>query len=126
MSNVTNDVNEFEFVDTETEVEDLDVDVETVGFEDSGDFDDADQDISDKTEVIICTKDFRIRGRVALVPGARLTDFIVEAHQFIAVTDVEVKDAQGNSVLQTPFLDLNRDHIVFILPAEFAKLSDAL
>ena len=123
MNNVTNGVNEFEFVDAD--VEDIDVDVESVGFEEVPDFEDAAQDIVDKTEVIICTKDFRVHGKVALVPGARLTDYIVEANQFIAVTDVEVKDAQGNLILQTPFLDINRDHIVFILPAEFAKLAEA-
>jgi hypothetical protein len=122
MSNVTNDVNEFEFVDTGVE----DIDVDSVGFENSDGFDDANQDIVDKTEVIIFTKDFRVRGKVSLVPGARLTDYIVEAHQFIAVTDVEVKDAQGTLLLHTPFLDINRDHIVLILPAEFAKLSDAM
>ena len=124
MGNVTNDINEFEFIDAD--VEDIDVDVAAVGFEDSEDFDDAGQDIVDKTEVIICTKDFRIHGKVALVPGARLTDYIVEANQFIAVTDVEVKDSQGNLILHTPFLDINRDHIVIILPAEFAKLTDAM
>lgn len=124
MGNVTNGVNEFEFVDAD--VDDIDVGVDGVGFEDSGDFEDTSQDIVDKTEVIICTQDFRIHGKVALVPGARLTDYIVEANQFIAVTDVEMKDAQGNLILHTPFLDINRDHIVVILPAEFAKLTDAI
>jgi hypothetical protein len=124
MDNVTNGVNEFEFIDSG--VDDIDVDVTEVGFEDSANFEEATQDIVDKTEVIVCTKDFRVYGKVALVPGARLTDYIVEANQFIAVTDVEVKDAQGNLILHTPFLDINRDHIVFILPAEFAKLADAI
>ena len=82
------------------------------------------QDIVDKTEVIICTKDFRIRGKIALVPGARLTDYIVEANQFIAATDVEVRDMKGQLILKTPFLDINRDHIVIILPAELATLAD--
>ena len=123
MGNVTNGVNEFEFVDAE--VDDIDVDVSGVDFGSSEEFEDTDQDIVDKTEVIICTTDFRIHGKIALVPGARLTDYIVEANQFIAVTDVEVRDAQGNVVLHTPFLDINRDHIVIILPSEFAKLADA-
>ncbi|MCP4403454.1 MAG: hypothetical protein GY801_39870 [bacterium] len=123
MDDVTNSVNEFEFIDAD--VADIDVGVEDVDFEDSAYFEDASQDIADKTEVIICTKTFRIYGKISLVPGARLTDYIVEANQFIAVTDVEMKDAQGNLILHTPFLDINRDHIVVILPADFAKVADA-
>ncbi len=123
MDDVTNSVNEFEFIDAD--VADIDVGVEDVDFEDSAYFEDASQDIADKTEVIICTKTFRIYGKISLVPGARLTDYIVEASQFIAVTDVEMKDTQGNLILHTPFLNINRDHIVVILPAEFAKVVDA-
>ncbi len=123
MDDVTNSVNEFEFIDAD--VADIDVGVENVDFEDSAYFEDTSQDISDRTEVIICTKTFRIYGKISLVPGARLTDYIVEASQFIAVTDVEMKDTQGNLILHTPFLNINRDHIVVILPAEFAKVVDA-
>ncbi|PID57816.1 hypothetical protein CSB45_06230 [candidate division KSB3 bacterium] len=124
MSNVTNDMDEFDFIDSE--VEDIGVDVNMPGFRDSIDFDGVGPDIVDKTEIIICTKDFRLRGKVSLVPGARLTDYIIESHQFIAVTDAEVRDIQGRLILHTPFLDINRDHIVLILPYEFAKLSDSL
>jgi len=124
MGNVTNGVNGFEFV--EADVDDIDVDVSSLGYEDSEGFEETDQDIVDKTEVIICTKDFRIYGKIALVPGARLTDYIVEANQFIAVTDVEVRTARGELVLHTPFLDINRDHIVIILPSEFAKVANGM
>ena len=58
----------------------------------------------DKTEVVMCTSEYRIRGKISLVPGARLTDFIVDANQFIAVTDVEVRDIQGK---------LLPDHAIF-------------
>ena len=90
----------------------------------SEDFDaESEEEIIDKSEVIIYTIDYHLRGKISLVPGARLTDYIVESHQFIAVTDVEVFDRQGNLLLKTPFLDINRDHIVVILPAELATVN---
>ncbi len=87
------------------------------GFEDEG------GEIADKTEVLICTTDYRMRGKVALVPGARLTDYIVESKPFIAVTDAEVFDKQGHLLMRTPFLDINRDHIVLIAPADLTQVN---
>lgn len=81
--------------------------------------------IVDKSEVIIFTRDFLIRGKIALVPGARLTDYIVDANPFIAVTDVEVRNMHGRLLLTTPFLNISRGHIVIILPSELAKLAPA-
>lgn len=79
------------------------------------------EDIVDKSEVLILTTNYRIRGKIALVPGARLTDYIVDAKPFIAVIEVEVQDKAGNLVLKSPFLDVNRDQIEIILPADIAK-----
>ncbi len=79
-------------------------------------------DIVDKTEVIICTSDYRIRGKISLVPGARLTDYMVEAKSFLAVIEADVHDKQGRLLMKTPFLDINRDHIVLIVPADFAQV----
>jgi hypothetical protein len=76
------------------------------------------EEFKDKSDVIIFTENHRIYGRIALVQGARLTDYIVDAKPFIAVTDVEVKNHAGECVLKTAFLDVNRDYIEFILPAE--------
>jgi uncharacterized protein YciU (UPF0263 family) len=86
-----------------------------------GEFLELNEDIADKTEVLIFTTNYRIRGKISLVPGARLTDYIVDAKPFIAVIEVEVHDKAGNLVLKTPFLDVNRDQIEMILPADIAK-----
>ena len=80
-------------------------------------------ELVDKSEVIIFTNSYRIRGKIALVPGARLTDYIVEANLFIAVTEVEVNDKANNPIFKTPFLNVHRDHIELILPAELATLA---
>ena len=75
----------------------------------------------DKSDVIIVTQQHHIYGKIALVQGARLTDYIVDAKPFIAVTDAEVKTPAGELVLKTSFLDINRDSIEFILPAEMVS-----
>lgn len=98
---------EFEFQERPTEGE--------IGF---GGFLEGSEAITDKSEVLILTTNFSIRGKISLVPGARLTDYIVDAKAFIAVVDVEVKDKSGKLVLKSSFLDVNRDHIELIMPAD--------
>jgi hypothetical protein len=80
-------------------------------------------ELVDKSEVIIFTNNYRVHGKIALVPGARLTDYIVEANLFIAVTEVEVTDRENKFILKTPFLNVHRDHIELILPAEFSTVT---
>lgn len=70
----------------------------------------------DTTEVVLYTPHFIIEGRIALVPGARLTDFIREANEFIAVTQVTVKGHDGSERFTVPFLDLRRDSIEIAYP----------
>lgn len=73
----------------------------------------------DTTRVVIFTRDFRIVGNIGLFPGVRLTDYMVETKQFIAVTGAEVTALGGDGTLMaTGFLDVNRDSIQFITPAE--------
>ena len=114
MSELNNSTSEFEFVEeTISEVEN-----------DTSEFEESTVEFVDKSEVLIFTNNFRIRGKIALVPGARLTDYIIEANMFIAVSDVEVKDKAGNFIFKTPFLDVHRDHIEIILPAELATMGE--
>ena len=70
-----------------------------------------------KTKVTILTDAYRIKGYVDLVPGARLTDFMREANEFIAVTEAEVFEIQlaGRQVLKAPFIDVNRAYIQVIV-----------
>lgn len=69
-----------------------------------------------KTRVTILTANYRIKGYIDLLPGARVTDYIVEAKDFIAVTEAEVWDAVGKQIFTAPFIDVNREHIQVIAP----------
>ena len=71
-----------------------------------------------KTRVMILTGHYRITGEINLLPGARLTDYIVDAKPFIALTDTEVTDRDGRRVLTASFLNVQRNRIEVILPAE--------
>ena len=72
----------------------------------------------DKTKVTILTSTYRIKGFIDLVPGARITDFMAEARDFIAVTSAEVWELHpgGRQVQSAPFINVSRDHIEVILP----------
>ncbi len=72
----------------------------------------------DRTFVIIVTQYYKIRGYISLATGARLTDYIVQANQFVAVMDCEVWDFQNQLLYRTKFLDLNKDKIEIIMPAD--------
>jgi hypothetical protein len=71
-----------------------------------------------KTKVTVLTSAYRIKGYIDLIPGARLTDFIVEAKSFVAVTDAEVWELHlgGRQILAAAFIDVSRDHIQIVLP----------
>ncbi len=77
----------------------------------------------DKMKVTIFTGTYRISGVIELFQGARLTDYLVEAGSFIAVTNAEVLDRDNQRVLNSPFLSVNRDNIEIILPAELSNLA---
>ena len=69
-----------------------------------------------KTKLTILTGTYRIKGHVELTPGARVTDFLVESKEFIAVTDAEVWEIAGRHVMSTPFLNVSRNHIEVVVP----------
>ena len=71
-----------------------------------------------RTKVTILTGTYRIKGYIELLPGARLTDYIVEAKDFVALTNAEVYEAilGGRQVLTAPFINVNRDHIQIVTP----------
>ncbi len=73
-------------------------------------------DSQEMTEVLIFTPHFKVIGKIALVPGARLTDYIREPAHFIAVSDAVVSDRHGGELFRTSFLDVSKDHIEIILP----------
>ena len=65
---------------------------------------------------MILTGTYRVKGYIELVPGARVTDYMVEAKDFIAVTDAEVRDLNDRHIMNTPFLNVSRDHIQIVSP----------
>ncbi len=73
---------------------------------------------TDKTKVIILTTNHRIKGNISLYSNVRLTDYIVEAKPFIAVTDAEVKDINGYLIFNASFLNVQKDRIEIIVPAD--------
>lgn len=71
-----------------------------------------------KRPVIILTGTYRIRGQISLPPDERVTDYVTSARNFIAVTDAEVRAEDGRIVFSSEFLNVHRDHIEVIAPAE--------
>ena len=71
-----------------------------------------------RTRVTILTGTYRIKGFIDLLPGARLTDYIVEAKSFVAVTDAEVWELAigGRQILAAPFIDVSKEHIQIVMP----------
>ncbi len=75
----------------------------------------------DKMKVIIFTGHYRVTGIIELFRGARLTDYLTEAGSFIAVTNAEVTDKESQKILTASFLNVHRDNIEIILPAELSS-----
>ena len=69
-----------------------------------------------KTRVTILTGTYRIKGNIDLLPGARVTDYMAGAKEFIAVTEAEVWEVVGRQVFTAPFINVNKEHIQIISP----------
>ncbi len=74
------------------------------------------EDKGNRTKVMILTGTYRVKGFIELVPGARVTDYMVEAKDFIAVTDAEVRDLNDRHIMNTPFLNVSRECIQIVAP----------
>ena len=73
---------------------------------------------TEKTKVVILTINHRITGYISLYSNSRLTDYIVEAKPFIAVTDAEVMGINSKLVFTASFLNVQKDHIEIIMPVD--------
>lgn len=71
---------------------------------------------NEKTKVVILTQSYRIKGHIHLQPGARVTDFMIDSKDFMALTDAEVWDLNGRLVMSAPFINVSRDHIEIVTP----------
>lgn len=72
----------------------------------------------DRTKVSILTQNYRVKGYIDLLPGARVTDYLMESKDFIAVTDAEVWELGNRHVLNAPFINVSRDHIQIVAPGD--------
>ena len=77
----------------------------------------------DKMRVTIFTGNYQITGVIELFQRARLTDYLAEANTFIAVTQAEVLDRDNHKIFKTPFLNVHRDNIEIIFPADLSSRS---
>ncbi|PCJ52024.1 MAG: hypothetical protein COA79_24925 [Planctomycetota bacterium] len=68
------------------------------------------------TNVVILTNNYRVRGDVSMLSSVRLTDFIVESKGFIAVTNAHILDYDGEAIIETSFLNVNKEVIEMIMP----------
>lgn len=65
---------------------------------------------------IIQTTTNLIRGLIHIRHDERLKDELEASERFIAVTEVSVSDADGKIVFSGPFLAVQKDQIVWIMP----------
>ena len=73
-----------------------------------------------RTRVTLLTGSYRIKGYIDLIPGARVTDFMTEAKEFIAVVDAEVWELEpgGRQLVSAPFLNVSRDHVQIVVQGQ--------
>jgi hypothetical protein len=69
-----------------------------------------------RARVVILAGAYRIKGDIELVAGARITDYMLDAKAFFAVTHAEVWDLEGRKIFSAPFLNVSRSHVVVISP----------
>jgi len=74
---------------------------------------------NDTTIVVILTDNYKVTGNIGLLSGARLTDFMNQAKEFIAVTEAQVFErATGEKLLTGGFINVQRSTIEVIMPAD--------
>jgi hypothetical protein len=73
-------------------------------------------DNENRTRVVVLAGAYRIKGEIELVPGARITDYMVESKEFFAITDAEVWDLEGRKILTASFINVCRSHVVVVAP----------
>ena len=75
----------------------------------------------EKTRVRIFTDRYIIVGDIALFSGTRMTDYMVNAHDFIAVTNAQVLSFDEKALFNADFLDIQKNKIVIVAPDAAVK-----
>ena len=66
----------------------------------------------------IQTTTHMIRGQVHVRQDQRIKDELDTNEKFLALTDVSVLGPEGQVLFQTPFLAVQRAHIIWVMPEE--------
>jgi hypothetical protein len=69
-------------------------------------------------QVRIWTSNYIVLGEIDTLKDERLTDYIRDRKDFIAVTQARVLDHIGKELFRTPFLNVASRHIEIIMPGE--------
>lgn len=67
----------------------------------------------------------QIKGNVHVRLNERLKDELNRGEQFLAVTDAEIFNLQGQKISEAEFIIINRDHIIWIIPDEEGTQTEA-
>jgi hypothetical protein len=66
----------------------------------------------------IQTQTYHIRGYVHVRAGERLSDEVNSSNNFLAVTNAEIYNSEGEILYTNDFLVVNRAHIVWLMPID--------
>jgi len=66
----------------------------------------------------IQTTQHMLRGRIHVRRDQRIIDELDLDENFIAITDVSILGADGQTLFQAPFLAVRRSHIVWVIPEQ--------
>lgn len=67
---------------------------------------------------IIQTTTHLVRGSVHIRQGDRFKDELENNERYVAVTDASIFDADGKMIYRVPFLAVQREQIVWVMPVE--------
>jgi hypothetical protein len=59
-----------------------------------------------------------IQGYIHVKADERVIDELNKAEPFLAVTDAHLFDADGNEIMASNFVTINRSHIIWLVPDE--------
>lgn len=66
-----------------------------------------------------------LRGNIHVRRDQRIKDELDRDEKFLAVTDVNIIAPDGHILFQAPFLAVNREHIIWVLPEQQTKHEEA-
>jgi hypothetical protein len=72
----------------------------------------------DPVPSIIQTLVTQIKGNVHVRLNERVKDELNRGEQFLALTEAEVFNLQGEKISEAEFMLINRDHIIWVIPDE--------